>query len=35
MLSEMPNGGFVLDMDKFDQVMPTAPTEGFPFPQIG
>jgi inward rectifier potassium channel len=34
MLSERPNGGFLLDMTKFDEVMPTEPTEAFPFPQI-
>lgn len=33
MLSERPNGGFMLDMEKFDQVMPTEPTATFPFPQ--
>jgi inward rectifier potassium channel len=35
MLSERQGGGFLLDMEKFDQVMPTEPTESFPYPQIG
>jgi len=34
MVSPRPNGGFLVEMDKFDAVTPTEPTEAFPFPQI-
>jgi len=33
MLSEQPKGRLLLDMEKFDEVIPTEPTETFPFPQ--
>jgi len=35
MVSPRPSGGFVVEMHKFDEVQPTEPTEGFPFPQPG
>ena len=32
-LSESPEGDVVLDLRHFDEVVPTAPVEGFPFPR--
>ena len=32
-LSELPNGDLQMDVRKFDLVMPTAPTETFPYPR--
>jgi inward rectifier potassium channel len=34
MVSPRQAGGFVLEMDKFDQLLPTEPTENFPYPQM-
>jgi len=32
-LSEADNGDLILDMDKFNDTEPTAPTEDFPYPR--
>jgi inward rectifier potassium channel len=34
-LSELPNGLIQLDVAKFDQIVPTQPTETFPYPKAG
>jgi inward rectifier potassium channel len=31
-LSEDSNGNLVLDVRRFDDIEPTEPTEGFPYP---
>ena len=35
MVRPRPNGGFLVEMHKFDEVQPTEPTEAFPFTQQG
>jgi len=32
MLSERPDGVFVVDMTHFDEIVPTEPTQTFPYP---
>jgi inward rectifier potassium channel len=34
-LSENPDGTLLVDMNKFHELLPTDPTEGFPYPQPG
>ena len=33
-LSEAPSGDLILDLRKFHDIEPTAPTEGFPYPRV-
>lgn len=34
-LSELPDGRIKLDVTKFDEIIPTQPTEAFPYPKAG
>jgi inward rectifier potassium channel len=34
-LSELPDGRIQLDVAKFDEIIPTQPTEAFPYPKAG